>query len=152
MCGVPLKLARDPDFAVRFDRELNEYSLSDRDGRVEHLMRFCFWCGGSLPESRRDQLFCEMSASETEEVQALLKGPTNVSDVVKALGPPDGEVEPDNRDATRGVAVPFSRQMWYRQRWKTLDLFVNVLPDGNISFAVTPKVKSADSEDAGENG
>lgn len=139
-CGILTQLAWEAAFPIRFDAELNEYLLSDREGRTEQLMRFCFWCGGSLPESRRDRLFCEISEREIQEVQRLLTGLTNSSEVVKLLGAPDNQVEnPDLK--SDGNPSEIHRWLCYRKQWTTLDLIISIHHDDRISFTLSAKPK-----------
>jgi hypothetical protein len=51
----------DPDAVVVYTAEFDEYGLPVRDGGTSMVViGFCPWCGGRLPESRRDAWFDEM--------------------------------------------------------------------------------------------
>lgn len=87
-CGYPARWASDPMSPVQFDERLNEYQLLLQN-RGYARMRFCFWCGGRLPESKRGTLFTSMDDAELTEARSLLSGAKLFEDVVRVLGPPD---------------------------------------------------------------
>ena len=86
-CGMPARCAANPMIPIEFDEKMNEYHLV-RDGS-ETQMRYCFWCGGRLPESNRGLFFTTPSESEKAEVKELLKGARSHDDVLSILGPAD---------------------------------------------------------------
>ncbi|MEV0560218.1 hypothetical protein [Dactylosporangium sp. NPDC050588] len=48
----------DPDVVVVHDARFDEYGLPVRDGGTSMVViGYCPWCGGRLPESRRDAWF-----------------------------------------------------------------------------------------------
>ncbi|MEV8514740.1 hypothetical protein [Dactylosporangium sp. NPDC051484] len=51
----------DPDVVVVYTPKFDEYGLPIRDGGTSMVViGFCPWCGGRLPQSRRDAWFDEM--------------------------------------------------------------------------------------------
>lgn len=54
-CGFPKRWFADPTWPVEFDERMNEYNLV-HDG-AKAIMRYCYWCGGRLPDSKRDNFF-----------------------------------------------------------------------------------------------
>src|SRR4051794_25901079 len=86
-CGHPERWVVDPHFPVEFDERMNEYHLVHKGARWQ--MRYCFWCGGRLPESKRGTFFTKPDDAEMAEVRALLKGAKSHEDVLRILGPPD---------------------------------------------------------------
>ncbi len=89
-CGLPEKWAQAPNFPVKFDAEVNEYCLVyGKRGRWHHVMRYCFWCGGRLPESTRGKLFTEPSQAEMAEIRRMLAGARSAEEILATLGQPD---------------------------------------------------------------
>ncbi|HTN02589.1 MAG TPA: hypothetical protein VL132_11945 [Planctomycetaceae bacterium] len=120
---------------IRFDPDLNEFSLDYdcNEGRASHMMRYCFWCGGRLPKSRRGGLFTKPSRSETSDVRSKLSNATTFAELITTLGPPDQDFESGSEDV--------ARQVTYTRLWTTLDLIVFELPDGSFDFALAGKFK-----------
>ena len=134
-CGMPANWAANPVYPVEFDEITNEYHLSCKS-RIA-VMRYCFWCGGRLPASKRGELFTTPSEEEKEEVQRLLSNAESAEDAVRLFGPPDESHEWDE-SATGGFenVVRWKRTLRYSSRWKTLILDVQEMPDGKISYAI----------------
>jgi len=133
-CGKPAKYAADPMIPVEFDEKMNEYHLV-RDG-AKTIMRYCFWCGGRLPDSKRDLFFTKPSESEKAEVSELLKAAKSHDDVLRILGPADELFDGNGGSATPGD-IHYSR--WnqtylYKSRWKTLELWVPLVVEGRFQW------------------
>jgi hypothetical protein len=58
-CDEMIFHIKDPVLPLNYDYRFDEYSIS-RTGSSVQLLRFCPFCGGCLPESRRDQFFDEL--------------------------------------------------------------------------------------------
>jgi hypothetical protein len=72
-CGMPDKWTMDPSFPVVFDVATNEYAvLHGPNQRVQAVMRYCFWCGGALPESKRDTFFTAPDPAEVTAMKRIL--------------------------------------------------------------------------------
>ena len=57
---MPDRWASDPSFPVVFDIEMNEYAVVHAPNQqTQAIMRYCFWCGGALPDSKRGMFFME---------------------------------------------------------------------------------------------
>jgi hypothetical protein len=126
-----------PKFPIEFDEQMNEYQLLCEDSTA--VMRYCFWCGGRLPESKRNGLFTTPSDDEMEEVWRLLSKAKTAEDVLDLLGSPDQEHRWDDMQTTDGVyedAVRWTRTLRYMSRWESLVLDVQEMPDGRIQYAV----------------
>jgi hypothetical protein len=136
-CGMPDRWVVDPHFPVEFDEEMNEYHVVHKGARAQ--MRYCFWCGGRLPESKRGTFFTTPDMAEMAEVEALLKGAKSHEDVVRILGPPDevhdlGGFTKDK--ATGGVVARWDQHYRYSTRWKTVVLHVPVLLEGRFYYSI----------------
>ena len=135
-CGHPERWAADPTWPVEFDERMNEYNLV-HDG-VKAIMRFCYWCGGRLPDSKRGDFFTTPDETELAEVRALLADAKTAEDVFRILGSPDEThdwKEPARPSYVDGKTIRWKRTFRYSTRWKTLILDVYDMPDGRISFS-----------------
>jgi len=128
-CGRPAKMVADPKVPVEFDERMNEYHLV-RDG-ARTIMRYCFWCGGRLPESKRGTFFTAPNKAEKDEVFLLLRDAKSLDDVFRILGPPDATVDAPGGMSGRGISVHWKKMHKYSTRWKSLVLEVPDLPDGH---------------------
>jgi hypothetical protein len=136
-CGGPERWVRDPHFPVEFDEQMNEYHLV-RDG-ARALMRYCFWCGGRLPESRRGSCFTTPSAAEMAEVKGLLDGAKTHEDVLRILGPPDEfrDMGGGVIDKTSGAVLSrWDQHYAYTKRWKTLVVYVPITLEGRFGYSI----------------
>jgi hypothetical protein len=83
--------AADPNTPIRYDPELNEYSIiyaCGPDGYGSMCIYHCPFCGGRTPESRREELFAAVPDSEYERLRALTAGIKSIDDAVRILGNP----------------------------------------------------------------
>ena len=136
-CGAPEWWIADPHIPVEFDERMNEYGIV-RDGSWT-VMRYCFWCGGKLPESKRGDFFTTPSEAELAEVRALLKGCKSHEDVARVLGPPDDVVDMGGQQARKATEPLFAR--WkqhyrYTTRWESLQVYVPVMIEGGFCYMV----------------
>jgi len=135
-CGMPERWVADPKYPVEFDKLTNEYHLACEDGIA--VMRYCFWCGGRLPESKRGDLFSTPGKEEEQEIQRLLSTAKTVDAVLQVLGKPDETFEWD--EATYGISpdvLRWKQTLHYSSRWKTLILVVMEMPDGEVRHWVS---------------
>jgi hypothetical protein len=137
-CGSPDRWLNDPSTPVEFDPRLNEYHLTRTRSKGHWVIRYCFFCGGTLPLSSRDQLFTKPAEEEAAEARGLLKGAKNLHQVLDRLGPPD-RVFDAPRCAEGRPGQHYRQQLDYRSRWKSLDLFVYEYPDGSVSYSWSGK-------------
>lgn len=128
-CDHPTKWVADSHFPVEFDEEMNEYYLV-RDG-ARAVMRYCFWCGGRLPESTRGTFFTTPDQDEMNEIHSLLTNARALEDVFRILGPPDETLDLGGGQYGPGMAVSWKRIHRYSTRWKSLILDFPDLPDGH---------------------
>ena len=142
-CGTVESLAADRQFAIEYDKKLNEYNLVSRDETFYYRLYFCFFCGGKLPESKRASLFTEPSAEEMKEVARILSDVTSIQQAIQILGKPDEIVKAPKASSreNRKSGVNYKKHHRYLRRWKTLDLTVREREDGSIDSAFTGKYK-----------
>jgi hypothetical protein len=109
-----------------FDEEMNEYHIAygpERTGRL--IIRYCPWCGGKLPESRRASFFTEPDPAEVSEVKRLMSSMRDIPTMLRVLGEPDAthEWSPFHDEAVgsfRGDdTTRWKRQFTYRSKWST---------------------------------
>ncbi len=146
-CGLPQKWVQAPSFPVKFDAQVNEYYLVyGKRGRWHHVMRYCFWCGGRLPEPGRGRLFTEPSEAETAEIRRKLAGVHSTKEILAILGQPDEildwyDFDSDDESVHRPQRT-WTRCLRYSSRWKTLTLDVfdySDSPDAGPAYAVSGK-------------
>lgn len=87
-CGVLERMADDPKCPVEFDASLNEYHIA-HEGKGYSLIRYCPFCGGSTPKSKRSLLFHRITDVEQRRLCELTKNIRTVQDVTGAFGEPD---------------------------------------------------------------
>src|SRR5687768_12376910 len=86
-CQLPSQWAKDRNVPIQFDPELNEYNLLCDDFTI--TLYYCPFCGGRLPESKRDELFVVASPMEQAALQNSLSGMKTIGEVIAILGEPD---------------------------------------------------------------
>jgi hypothetical protein len=137
-CGRPDRSAKNPALPVVFDEEMNEYHIAYGPERRGHLIiRYCPWCGGKLPESRRGSFFTEPDPAEVSEVKHLMSDVRDIPTMLRVLGEPDETYEwsPADDEAVRfcsDESARCKRQFTYRSKWRTLVLFVDEGEDGCV--------------------
>jgi hypothetical protein len=137
-CGFPERWARDPSVPIEFNPKVNEYYLvAGTKGGMHHVMHYCFWCGGRLPESKRGELFTEPAESEMAQVRAVSAEAKSAADVLRVLGEPDATFDwVDTDDPELNGAKKWDKCYRYSSRWKTLVVNVMEFSDGSIEWAV----------------
>jgi len=131
-CHELERLAADPDSHITFDANVNEYHLVR--GRFVSVMRYCFFCGGRLPESTSDRFFMQPDPAEQAQVTSLLKGAKSLAAVIRVLGPADEVISRDELmiEQTIPNEVRWKRTFRYSSRWKTLTIDILEMPDGSF--------------------
>lgn len=151
-CGWPDRSAKNPTVPVVFDEEMSEYHIAYGPERRGHLIiRYCPWCGGRLPESRRTSFFTEPDPAEVSEVERLMSGIRDIPAMLRVLGEPDAthvwSPLHDEFAQVRGVeAAAWKRQFTYGARWQTLVLGVFEGDEGSVkhwSISGQPKGRSS---------
>ena len=146
-CGMPEKWAADSTFPVGFNAKMNEYHIVHGPSQnATAIMRFCFWCGGKLPASKRDSFFTEPSEEELQRVRSVMEQVHDANSMRAVLGEPDfvhpRRTDDYSADQARIYNMKFPRtQYLYQTGWKTLSLFVNEQDDGSLSYSISGKQK-----------
>lgn len=149
-CGYPARWAANPNVPLRFDERFQEFHLLERDDGAYLILRYCFWCGGKLPESKRPDFFTKPEEAELAEIASLLKETKTAGEALAALGPPDHtfDGEPESGTAVDDKVVRWRRQHSYTSRWKSLHLTLLEMPDGSFERMTSGKWIGSPGEDA----
>ena len=86
--------AADPNTPIRYDPELNEYSIiysGDLESYASMPIHHCPFCGGLAADSRRGELFAVVPDPECERLSTLIAGITSVEDALRILGAPSAD-------------------------------------------------------------
>lgn len=123
---------------------MNEYHISFKEPSEGHyVMRFCFSCGGEMPESKRHCFFVDMNEDEINQLRSEMGDIQNVESMFRKLGRPD-TVHPWSLDDFEAIyeIEKYKAQYTYDKRWTTLSLCVTEKEDGTISYVYYPKARS----------
>ncbi len=96
-CGKLEEISSEANSPIIFDAVVNEFGLQ-RDtphGKAIHVIRYCLWCGGRAPVSKRDQMFAKVDYEETRRLTSMCAGINTFKDAMDRFGPP----ETDRADA-----------------------------------------------------
>jgi hypothetical protein len=93
VCGVIERATDEPDIPIIFDKMTNEFQLKcgPENRRRSITLYYCYFCGGRMPESRRDQLFARVTVSEEHRLRELAKEIKTIDDAIRILGKPDAD-------------------------------------------------------------
>jgi hypothetical protein len=64
-CSEMVFHINDPSLPLSYDARFDEYFIS-RTGSSVQVLKYCPFCGGNLPPSRRDQFFDELEQQGVE--------------------------------------------------------------------------------------
>lgn len=115
-CNWPKNAVENPWFPVAYDEEMGEYQLvldCGARGRGTAILRYCPWCGGFLPKSKRGTFFTTPDDSDVARVRELMQSVKTVSQMFEVLGEPSGRIEDQSRN-----------QYVFEQLFQSLDLVV----------------------------
>ena len=107
---------------------MGEYHLQTiPDGHA--IMRFCPWCGGAFPESKRGFFFTDPRDDEVAELDKFLTKIVDVDEMRGTLGEPDHVIpsHPDNKQ--------WAYQYTYSSKWDTLELVIQETIGGKLTFS-----------------
>ncbi len=91
-CGALENAAKEPDHAIRWNEQMNEFYIAHgKGGRM--MVYYCPFCGGRTPDSRRASFFAHVTQQEEHRIFELFRGIRKASDVVARFGAPDEERE-----------------------------------------------------------
>jgi hypothetical protein len=147
-------LAADPTCPVEFDSRLNEYHIT-REGGGHFMIYYCPLCGGSVPESRRDQLFHKLTEIERRRLIDLTQNLKTLDEVLAAFGPPDCDqptgfikVIPE-RDGKPETTERF-RVLIYEKLSDTANVRVTVYPTDRVGIGFQGKAKKKRGDQTAE--
>jgi hypothetical protein len=150
-CGYLEKSASDPNTPIRYDPALNEYSIisplgaSGTDDYLSTCIYHCPFCGGAVPESKRDKLFAVVPDAEADRLHALIQGIKSLEDAKRILGIPSrdepiqmppGYVRPSQRDEKAVVPV---RALTFTGLSEVAEIQVCVNDDNSVEVTIGPK-------------
>lgn len=136
-------LSTVPGCPVYYDEESKAFCLSSSDGSHMWLLRYCFFCGGSIPEQLNDDAFVEMDDNDVRSVGQATSGIREIHELIRRLEHPDRCT-----DAKGEPVDPVSRMhpdevvyFEYTKFWRTLDLVVVVSGANLTGIVCRPKRK-----------
>lgn len=90
-CGSLERAAAEPAVPISFDEKTNEFSIIYTDGTIRGSLRvrFCTWCGGAAPRSKRASLFAVVTDAEERRLRDVAGDLWSVDEAIARLGPPD---------------------------------------------------------------
>jgi hypothetical protein len=144
-CGWLERADADPAAPITFDSKLNEYNLSyiGPGGPTKMLLRYCSFCGGAAPKSRRADMFMELTSSELARLDQMTRGLETLEFVVATLGQPDDDLRHgDGRDGREEHGAPTferCRTLVYRRLSETAEMRVSERADGTVRFSYSGK-------------
>lgn len=146
-CKMPEKWSKDPHFPLEYDAALNEFNIVHGEARnFRTPILYCPYCGGRLPESKRDTFFVRLDETEEKQMQELMTRVCDVESMRNILGEPDRSYESLINEEQRQLyeMKKWKRQYTYESRWRTLCLYIFERDDGSVQYSWAPKEKSAD--------
>ena len=126
-CNMPNRAVESDSFPVTYDEQMGEFHLlTTPSGHA--AMRFCPWCGGAFPESKRGSFFTEPRTDEEDEVVRLVSSISGCEDMRRILGSPDHTIHTGPPEKQR-------TQYTYSSKWETIELTIRESADGKLSFS-----------------
>ena len=91
VCESLERTADDPESPLVFDAKTNEFHIikESEHGPYELIVRYCFFCGGKAPASKRGQLFAWVSREEQIRLAKLCADVHTMEDAIRSFGSPD---------------------------------------------------------------
>jgi hypothetical protein len=139
--------ANQPDSPIRFDPKLNEYHFIYRTSTSEETMMMiyhCPFCGGRMPNSRRDDLFHRLTRAEQHSLSELTKAMRTVQDVTAAFGEPEirqpiGMVITTPEKDGKPETTQSYPMMIYTTLSETANIHVTVYPTDKVAISFQGK-------------
>ena len=142
-CRTLEHASKEPGHVIRWDEELNEYHIVYGNGS-EMMIYYCPFCGGSVPKSRRSQLFHTLTDKERQRLCALTKDMRTVQQVIEAFGEPDIRqaigvtTTTPERDGKPETTVSYPT-MTYTKLSDVADVYVTVYPTDRVGISFNGK-------------
>jgi hypothetical protein len=94
-CNWPRRAVTDKAFPVTYDKEMGEFQLVLDFGEQKgnSLLRYCPWCDGNLPKSKRGSFFTVPSESEMADVVEKMRSVRIVVPMYDVLGEPSDLID-----------------------------------------------------------
>jgi hypothetical protein len=127
-CGVVERATHEPSVPVIFDENTNEFHLvCNPEHKGSMILYYCFFCGGSLPKSKRDLLFAVVTQAETARLKNLTRDIRTIEDAIRVFGVPDfdlpdGETVSSPQSETEPVHIESFRVIGYSGLSQTADV------------------------------
>jgi hypothetical protein len=135
-CGILEHASKEPGHVIRWNEELNEYHIVYGNGS-EMMIYYCPFCGGSVPKSRRSQLFHTLTDKERQRLCVLTKDMRTVQQLIEAFGEPDirhsvgmTTITPE-RDGKPETTESYP-MMTYTKLSDVADVYVTVYPTDRV--------------------
>jgi hypothetical protein len=147
-CGWLENAAKDPDLPVVFDKRTGEFHIvrSGEPSGSYSVIYHCPFCGGSAPESKRDDLFEFITPAEMARLNQLTHGVLKVSEAIAKFGEPEDDLPAGHSETTcAGQGLP-PRTEWFRTlRYTNLSdtaiVDIVVSASDGVHFVFMPKAK-----------
>ena len=140
------RAAADPHVPVDFDGYVHEYHIGydGPNGRTKMVLRYCPFCGGAAPKSRRSEFFTRLTHGEISRLNNLTRGLQTLEEVVEALGPPDDDLNPGDgtgrwETSESPPTFEFCRTLVYQSLSETAVVRASERGDGTVRFSFAGK-------------
>jgi len=144
-CYLLRRAANEPRVPIVFDATHGEYHLQRRDNDGYEILQYCPFCGGRAPQSKRTDLFQQVSQSEKDRLrEEYFDKLHTIDDVRRTLGEPDEEFShgmswlhaEEEGKPDREQTFPVLN---YRNLSQAADVGVVVYPSGSVEWMITGK-------------
>lgn len=152
-CRALEQLSANSKGPIKFDPVLNEYHfeyLTSQGSKGAIVIYHCIFCGGALPESKRDSLFVAVPGLEMERLSKLTAAIKTIEDAHRILGVPDFEdmISAEKQLQTMPlkedeISPTSHRSLTYNGLSNHADVYVNVFPNGKVQLLIAPKAIKA---------
>jgi len=134
-CKAVSNWASEHNTPIVFDERMNEYHFVFGGNQSDFLViYYCFFCGGKLPESKRDEFVVETDQQEVEDITRRMLQVTSVLSMQEALGKADRVYQAEG-------GSDYVADHMYDVAYKTIDLGIREFSDGHIEYYIRPKYK-----------
>lgn len=140
-CDLLQRTANDPFYPIVFDTATNEYHFTWNGGAVL-LIRYCPFCGGAAPDSKRALLFAQIPKAEESRLAKLLDGVISMDDALNRFGQPSYDMMSvsthDETDDAGPVIAPH-RLIQYHEVSEVADIWITELSNGRVHWELHGK-------------
>jgi hypothetical protein len=144
-CGWLAKAADDPSMPIGCDAAANEYYVEMRgsgEARGQAIIKFCPWCGGDAPVSKRAELFHPVTIDDQLQIGQFSKELRTREDVLAKFGKPDEEIPggygvPES--SAQGARTVMLDVLRYNNVVQSASVDVIVRHDGTVGISYSPR-------------